>query len=367
MVKYYNCKYKKETPIELPKPQNKGSMMKKPYFYPLSALAIFLMICLMGGEQQSCEPTLCGNGIIDDGEECDYGDLEGCDGCSATCLLEPEEMVCAPSGSFEMSHITMFDPPHEVTLTHDTYISPHEVTNAQYRDALQWAFDKDYVLASPESSIDSESGEELLDMVDPDCLISFSEGLFSVLPGKEDYPVVEVTWYGAACYCDWLSMMEGLTPLYDHVTWECDVYGTHGYRLPTDAEWEYVVRYDDERTYPWGEVAPTCEYANFYDGDYCITNPDGTHQTVVGSYPLGASALGAFDMAGNVWEWMNDWYNKLSENPQTDPTGPVCGLDHVYRGGSFGSMDQYLLSYFRDKGHPSYSYHYLGFRTALTF
>jgi len=276
-------------------------------------------------------------------------------------------MACAPPGLFEMGHSGMFDPPHAVILTHDTYISLYETTNAQYRDAIQWAFDNGLVLASPESAVEPENEEELLDMDDPDCQISFSEGMFTVLPGKEDYPVIEVTWHGAVSYCNWLSMMEGLTPLYDPLCWECDSYGTHGYRLPTEAEWEYVARYDDGRTYPWGVWAPTCEIANFYNGGYCVVNPDGTHQEIVGSYPFGVSALGAHDMAGNVWEWMSDWYTKLSVSPQTDPTGPLSALDRVLRGGAFGSDEEYLRAYFRDKGHPAYSYHYIGFRIALTY
>ena len=341
--------------------------MKNRMLLPLSLLAIGLSLCLMGGEKQSCEIQTCGNSIMEGDEECDFGDTDPCDGCSATCRLEPEDLVCAERCVFEMGEPGMFDDVHLVTLNHDVYLAPYEVTNEVYREAIQWAFDGGLVTASPESARDELSDVELLDLDAPGSQIAFSGGRFSVEPGKEDHPVVEVSWYGAAAYCNWLSERRGLTPLYERPAWTITVYGTQGYRLPTDAEWEFAARYADGRRYPWGESAPTCTLANFFDEDYCVTAPDGTHSEPVGSHPSGATALGLYDMGGNVWEWVNDFYTKLLEDPQTDPTGPICGVDHVMRGGAYGSTEEYLRCAYRERGHPAYTYSYIGFRPALTF
>ena len=114
------------------------------------------------------------------------------------------------------------------------------------------------------------STEEILDLDDPDCEIEFSGGVFSLRDAGHgtngDHPVKEVTWYGAVAFCDWLNLYGGVARAYDHSTWECnggDPYNAAGYRLPTDAEWEYAARYDDERIYPWGNQQPDCSRANY--------------------------------------------------------------------------------------------------------
>jgi formylglycine-generating enzyme required for sulfatase activity len=182
-----------------------------------------------------------------------------------------------------------------VTLTRDFYIGQHEVTNQEYMEALQWAYDRGCVTATTSTVRDNLDGstEELLpDGYDP-----------------SNRPVQKITWFGAARYCDWLStqMDPPLAQAYEHTgDWSCnggDPYGAQGYRLPTDAEWEYAAQSDDERIYPWGNQAPSCSRANYnVFGSWCVY-----WTSSVGNYPDGPAALGLLDMAGNVFEWCNDW------------------------------------------------------------
>ncbi len=261
----------------------------------------------------------------------------------------------------------------EVTLTHDFYLGQHEVTNQEYLEALQWAYDNGYVTATTYSVTDNLDGsvQELLDLDAVDHEIAFSGGTFFLCDAgygiNPDHPVKEVTWYGAARYCDWLSLQAGLGRAYQHTgDWACnggDPYGAEGYRLPTDAEWEYAAQWNDERIYPWGNEAPDCSRANFIDTDYCVgwTSP-------VGSYPDAPASTGLFDMAGNVWEWCNDWHAcALGTSPATDPTGPESSTSRVVHGGSWDHDDSILRCAARTAYIlPDFSYSLLGFRVSRT-
>jgi len=296
-------------------------------------------------------------------------------------------MVLVPAGTFFMGDGVAYcgQDEHQVTLTRDFLIGQYEVTNEQYLDAAQWAYHHGHVSATSGCVRDNLDGrnEELLDLDDDDCEIQFSGGLFSLrespsveaqaaYPGgydPTDHPVKEVSWYGAVRYCDWLSMQEGLPRAYEHSgDWSCnggDPYGASGYRLPTDAEWEYAAQYDDERIYPWGNEAPDCSRANFYHTNFCVgwTSPVGSY---AGAPSIGGELL--YDAAGNVWEWCNDWHTcDLGTAPQTDPVGWGGGPpypDRVLRGGSWYNINYLRCSYRYNFYPPSYTSYGMGFRCA---
>ena len=286
--------------------------------------------------------------------------------------------VLVSSGSFTMGDGVSYCGVDEraVTLTRDFWLGQYEVTNQEYLDLVQWAYDRGYVTATSSSVRDALDGstQELVDLGDGDCEIAFSGGVFTLSDAGHgvngDHPMKEVTWYGSASYCDWLSLSEGLPRAYDHSDWSCgpggNPYAATGYRLPTDAEWEYAAQWNDERIYPWGDDAPDCSRANFYDGGYCVgwTSP-------VGSYPTGAQNNHddpIYDLSGNVWEWSNDWWQcSLGTSPETDPPGPGGGSDRVLRGGSWYSTASSLRVALRGDYDPGGSDDGFGFRPARSF
>jgi formylglycine-generating enzyme required for sulfatase activity len=234
-------------------------------------------------------------------------------------------MVYVPAGEFLMgSEDANADndeaPEHTVYL--DAYwIYKHEVTNEQYAKFLN------------EMGNQSEGGATWLDASDEDANIHEHGGQWTADSGYADHPVVEVTWYGAQAYCEWV-----------------------GGRLPTEAEWEKAARGEDGNTYPWGEASPNCDLAQYSgcSGD-AIT---------VGSLPAGASEYGALDMAGNVWEWVADWYDAdyYKNSPTQNPTGPASGTTRVLRGGSWFSYERVLRASLRLRSSPVGSNLNLGFR-----
>ena len=202
-----------------------------------------------------------------------------------------------------------------------------------------------------------------------------------------DLPVESVSWYDAIEYCNKRSIKEGLTPAYtiaknkkdpnnlcefDYVQWSVTWNRkANGYRLPTEAEWEYACRADTTTSFSTGENITTNQ-AN-YNGKYPYNSgykPNGIYlrkTTNAGSFP--SNPWGLYDMHGNVWEWCWDWYGRYSMADQQDPVGPASGFSRVWRGGSWVDNGQYIRSAHRsvvmEKGRiliSSSRYDYLGFR-----
>lgn len=282
------------------------------------------------------------------------------------------DLIRVPSGTFTVGdgQADCGQAQHQVHLSHSFHLGRYEVTNKEFRSALQWACDNGYALvdAVGKAVIDNlGSRRELVELGGEDSEITFRDGDF-LLRGAghgadiADHPVKEVSWYGAAAYCDWLSLSRGMAPAYNHGTWRCDVsepFGRPVFRLPTDAEWERAARFDDGRIYPWGSAPPDPAFAN-YGRNVGWTTP-------VGSYPAGVSQLGFHDLAGNVWEWCNDWHRcDLGEGFARDPVGPESGEYRVVRGGSWeyfvgGHMRcAARYGYYR----PHHTTGFLGFRLA---
>ena len=223
------------------------------------------------------------------------------------------EMVLVQEGEFPMgsndSSSSGVKPAHQVYL--DTfYIDKYEVTNALYKACV---------------------GAGVCDQ--PTDTTRYDNSQYA------QHPVVDVNWNMAKAYCEWRSA-----------------------RLPTEAEWEKAARGTDGRSYPWGEGID-CNHANYYDGDKFRVGSTAP----VGSYESGKSPFGAYDMTGNVYEWVSDWYdeNYYATSPKSNPTGPMDGISRVLRGGSWSFwINLNLRSFIRSWGPTEYSGHYVGFRCA---
>jgi formylglycine-generating enzyme required for sulfatase activity len=167
-------------------------------------------------------------------------------------------------------------------------------------------------------------------------------------------PVENVSWFDAVFYCNQRSAREGLTPAYtingENVAWNRSA---NGYRLPTEAEWEYACRANTTTPFSTGYNISTSQ--TNYNGNYpYVNNPKETYRgkTInVGSFA--SNSWGLYDMHGNVFEWCWDWYEIYSTADQTDPTGAASGSNRVLRGGSWFSYAQYLRSAYRVNSAPS--------------
>ncbi|NUN15606.1 MAG: formylglycine-generating enzyme family protein [Myxococcales bacterium] len=239
-----------------------------------------------------------------------------------------------------------------------------------------------FVMGSPEDQGDSDEHPQRKVRVD-----SFAMGVTEVTQAQyravmgdnpsyydgDDLPVDAVTWFNAVRFCNKLSELQGLTPVYqidgDRVTWPNA--GADGYRLPTEAEWEYAVRAGTTTAYFWGDEKDAAEEYAWFGGDV-----DNETHPVKTKKP---NPWGLYDMTGNVWEWCWDQYGaygavdnnnsdndnvKVSELSVVDanPRGPEEGASRVFRGGSFWDGPRYLRSSNRVLRNPDYWNWLWGFR-----
>ena len=175
------------------------------------------------------------------------------------------------------------------------------------------------------------------------------------LSEADEHPMTRVSWFAAAQFCNRLSQHQGLSPCYQidgtNVQWE---QGATGYRLPTEAEWEYACRAGTQSRFSFGDDERWLERYAWY-----AANSGGSVQAVGCKVP---NPWGLYDMHGNVWEWCGDWYGRYDVHPQTNPTGPLAGRWRVIRGGSFFNPPEFLRSARRVRDPPEDQGGDLGFR-----
>ncbi len=230
-------------------------------------------------------------------------------------------MVLVPAGAFWMGSDAGDEdekPMHQVYLE-AFWIDRYEVTNAQYAAFLN-ATQGEPRRCEGHTCADTKAEN-------PDSHLLY-EGRYAAERGYEDHPVIGVSWYGAKAYCE-----------------------HYGKRLPSEAEWEKAARGPDGATYPWGEKLDPHKL----NSDYRVGDT-----TPVGSYPDGASPYGACDMAGNVWEWVADWYDAY---PGSAYQSPFFGHKYkVVRGGSWNHPADDARCARRDIAHPDRRLRVVGFR-----
>ena len=320
------------------------------------------------------------------------------------------DMTLIPGGEFEMGdHHNFVDPGHpsdEVPIHRvwldAFYMGTFEVTNRQYVEFLNAAYSRGLIEVRDGMVYRKGANDaycETLQMAEYSS-IGWNGSSFAIADPRADHPVVGIRWHGAAAYTNWLSEQQGYEPCYDVATWKCD-FSKHGYRLPTEAEWEYAGRggqYNPYRNFPWGDDAdyskanwpdskdpyetgplPWTTPVGFYNGklhhkaDFAWPGSQESYQTADGS-----NVYGLYDMAGNVWEWCNDWYHRdyYNVSPSKNPPGPDTGSPmpdgkwyHVLRSGNWyngpeghSRVSNRNPAYYRGPQDPNHPYYHVGFR-----
>lgn len=213
--------------------------------------------------------------------------------------------VFVPAGEFVMGSTLERDEAPEHTVTVDSFwIGQTEITNAQYGQCV------DAGVCTPPGNTEWRNA------------------------AKANHPVTDVDWEQANTYATWV-----------------------GGRLPTEAEWEKTARGTAPRIFPWGDELTGDQQLNF----------NARTTVAVGSYPAGASPYGALDMAGNVEEWVADWYapDYYGQSPANNPTGPAAGIFRGVRGGSFNSNRGDVRTSKRGRAFPDTGFSSVGFRVVV--
>ena len=254
-------------------------------------------------------------------------------------------MLRMPAGSFArvVDQSAAERTTQTVTLTRPFYLCDREVTVEQFEQFLN---DADYPVSEKPQDRTERSGH---------------------LRPTKDCPVAEVNWFDAVLYCNWLSQREGLTPCYSRTAeaetaeaWEL-VPNANGYRLPSEAEWEYACRAGTITDYCSGNDVSLVEEYGWWAG-----NANERSWPVASKLPNG---WGLFDVHGNAWEWCQDWYGPYPVQASIkDPLGAAKGSGRVLRGGSFFTAAAFLRSALRNIDLPDFRFNdSYGFRPARTY
>ena len=321
---------------------------------------------------------LCGDGVVEPGEACDDGNSIAGDGCAPDCTLETSPLCVAgqskacvegsvvviAAGSFLMGAPDAEagrypdEVQHWVTLTRAYQLALHETTQQEFAS----------LMGRPPSGV-------------APC---------------DDCPVTKVSWYDAAAYANTLSVQDGDMPCYSFEAVRCangrsagddymdcvtgggidlatvglvnatSVYNCSGFRLPTEAEWEYAARALDPRATYGGDLDEShfvCEEPNpvLDPIAWFCGNASGEAQITGTRVPNG---WGLYDMLGNVAEWCHDRYGTFDVTPDTAPEGPAVGATRVNRGGSYYGRARYARAATRSFAKPGDSFDFVGFRVA---
>jgi formylglycine-generating enzyme len=234
-------------------------------------------------------------------------------------------MVLIPEGSFPMG-VPHGDrdggrdeyPRHDV-FVNNFYIDKFELTNSRYLEFVK----------ATNHRIPQNPKNATRNLWEGD----------TITESLADRPVINVDWADANAYCQWA-----------------------GKRLPTEAEWEKAAKGTADRRFPWGNVEPTNKHLNFnqqWIGEKTLMP--------VGSYELGKSPFGVYDMAGNVWEWVNDWYDAkyYEKSPAKNPMGPESGTKRVLRGSGWQNETPTVRIFTRVDSDPTIRNESTGFRCAM--
>ena len=298
--------------------------------------------------------------------------------------LESLEMEAVPGGSYVLESTG-------VSVELEPYgIGTYETTNNEFAAVLNWALERDYlenasgqpyaggdVYAHGERlwAVQWSSDEEEPAYYEPSPIV-YASGRFAVkrreFQDMRKHPAVQVSWYGAAMFCNWLSEIEGVVPCYDTDTWELLDPLPGGYRLPSFAEWEIAAAWDpDAPDNGWMYAfqsdkidANRCNYGDtnplgFANRPY--TTPVGYYNGVIGGTAHSVSPAGCYDMSGNVWEWCQEWNADVRKLMTRDAKlGPM----RVTRGGSYAIIGGFCRTHTWASTEPALTSPELGFRVA---